>query len=399
MKVPLLDLKVQLAPIRDEIVKEITRVVDSFMYILGPDVKKFEENVARYCGTTTGIGVASGTDALLCAFMGLGLGPGDKVITTSYSFFATMGSMLRLGAEPVFADIDPISFNIDPVKIREILEQDAKNIKAIVPVHLYGQCADMAEIMAIADEYNIPVIEDAAQAIGSCFPVQTENGVTWQRAGSFGDAGCFSFFPSKNLGGMGDGGMITVQDEDFAETLTILRVHGGKPKYHHDVLGGNFRLDAMQAAILDVKLKYLPKWHQGRRNNAMLYEQLFSQTDLVEKNRVTLPVAVYRDATDDPITGADYHIYNQFILRAKDRDELRDYLIEKGIGVEAYYPVPLHQQGIYLKQAKQKWHLPETDKAAFETLALPIYAELTADMIGYVVEQISEFYKMKGLSL
>ncbi len=397
MKVPLLDLKVQLEPIRDEIVQEITRVVDSSMYILGPDVKKFEENIADYCGVSVGIGVASGTDALLCAFMGLGLGPGDKVITSSYSFFATMGSIIRLGAEPVFADIDPVSYNIDPASILRILESNAENVKAIVPVHLYGQCADMSEIMAIAREFDIPVVEDAAQAIGSCFPVQTADGITWQRAGSFGDAGCFSFFPSKNLGGMGDAGMITVQDKDFAETLNVLRVHGGKPKYYHDVVGGNFRIDAMQAAILDVKLKYLPGWHQGRRQNALTYERLFADEGLVEKGLVTLPAAVYRSLADDPVTGVDYHIYNQFIIRAKERDELRDFLLENNVGVEVYYPVPLHKQGCYAKQFSQEWSLPETDNAAAETLALPIYAELTPEMLGYVAQQISRFYKMKGL--
>ncbi len=396
MKVPLLDLKVQLAPIRDEIIQEITRVVDSSMYILGPDVKKFEENIATYCGSLAGIGVASGTDALLCSFMGLGLCPGDKVITTSYSFFATMGSMLRLGVEPLFADIDPVSFNIDPVKIREILENGSANIKAIVPVHLYGQCADMTEIMAIAHEYHIPVIEDAAQAIGACFPVKTEDGIEWRRAGSFGDAGCFSFFPSKNLGGMGDGGMITVQHKDFAEKLNILRVHGGKPKYYHNLLGGNFRIDAMQAAILDVKLNYLPEWHRGRRQNALIYEKLFTDTSLVDRGIITLPSAVYRSLTEDPVRGPDYHIYNQFIVRVRDRDELREYLLQKDIGVEVYYPVPLHQQGCYVKRFLNAWSLAETDKAALETLALPIYAELTSEMLGYVVEQIVKFYKMKG---
>ncbi len=397
MKVPLLDLQAQLAPIRDEIVQEITRVVDSSMYILGPDVKRFEENIASYCGATAGIGVASGTDALLCAFMGLGIGPGDKVITSSYSFFATMGSILRLGAEPVFADIDPVTYNIDPARIREILEAGSDDVKAIVPVHLYGQCADMTEIMAISEEYGIPVVEDAAQAIGSCFPVKTGDAVSWQRAGSFGVAGCFSFFPSKNLGGMGDAGLITVQDEDFAETLNVLRIHGGKPKYYHDVLGGNFRIDAMQAVILDVKLKYLPDWHRGRRQNAMTYEGLFAKTGLVEKGLVTLPAAVYRAYADDPIQGADYHIYNQFVIRATDRDALQAYLLEQNIGVEVYYPVPLHKQGCYLQQSSLQWSLPETEKAALETLALPIYAELTPEMLAYVVETIAEFYKTKGL--
>lgn len=397
MKVPLLDLKGQLAPIREEILAEITRVVDSSMYILGPDVAKFEDNVAAYCQAKRGIGVSSGTDALLCALMGLGVGPGDKVLTSSYSFFATMGSIMRLGAIPVFADIDPQTFNISPAKIREVLSQGDQDIKAIIPVHLYGQCAAMDEIMAIAAEYDLPVVEDAAQAIGACFPVAEAGGVRWQRAGSFGVAGCFSFFPSKNLGGMGDGGMITVQDEAFGEELDILRVHGGKPKYYHGVLGGNFRLDAMQAAILDVKLRYLPSWHQGRRRNAQTYESLFSKTGLLEKGLVQLPQAVYQQWADDPIDGADYHIYNQFVLRVRERDALRDYLINHDVGVDIYYPVPLHRQQCLVATGWQGPALPETDKAAAETLALPIYPELSAEMLECVVAQIVGFYQEQGM--
>ncbi len=397
MRVPLLDLSGQLAPIRDEILAEITRVMDSSMYILGPDVVKFEENVAAYCQAQRGVGVSSGTDALLCALMGLGVGPGDKVLTSSYSFFATMGSILRLGATPVFADIDPVSFNISPTKMRDILSQGDKSIKAIIPVHLYGQCADMAEIMALADEYQLPVVEDAAQAIGACFPVHEGGDVHWQRAGSFGAAGCFSFFPSKNLGGMGDGGMITVQDADFGEELDILRGHGGKPKYYHGVLGGNFRLDALQAAILDIKLRYLPEWHKGRRQNAQTYEALFASSGLVEKGLVKLPQAIYQKFADEPVNGADYHIYNQFIIRAQDRDALRDYLLGHDVGVEIYYPVPLHRQECLVKAGWKGDALPETDKASAETLALPIYPELTNEMLEHVVAQILAFYQERGM--
>ncbi len=329
--------------------------------------------------------------------MGLGIGPGDKVLTSSYSFFATMGSVLRLGATPVFADIDPQTYNIDPAKMRDILSQGDKDIKAIIPVHLYGQCAAMDEIMAIAAEYDLPVIEDAAQAIGACFPVKEGDDIRWQRAGSFGAAGCFSFFPSKNLGGMGDGGMITVQDKAFAEELDVIRVHGGKPKYYHGILGGNFRLDAIQAAILDVKLRYLPDWHRGRRANARTYETLFAATGLLEKGLVRLPQAVYQQYADHPVNGADYHIYNQFVIRAQDRDALRDYLLGHNVGVEIYYPVPLHRQECLVKTGWQGDALPETDKAAAETLALPIYPELSTEMLEFVVAQIVEFYQGRGM--
>ncbi len=397
MRVPLLDLSGQLGPIREEILAEITRVMDSSMYILGPDVAKFEKNVAAYCQAKRGIGVASGTDALLCALMGLGIGPGDKVLTSSYTFFATMGSILRLGATPVFADIDPQTYNIDPEKIRAILSQGDTAIKAIIPVHLYGQCAAMDEIMAIAAQYGLPVVEDAAQAIGACFPVAEEGAVRWQRAGSFGAAGCFSFFPTKNLGGMGDGGMITVQDEAFAEDLDVIRVHGGKPKYYHGVLGGNFRLDAIQAAILDVKLRYLPDWHRGRRKNAQAYESLFKDTGLLEKGLVTLPQAVYQKFADHPVDGPDYHIYNQYVIRVQDRDALRDYLTDHEVGAEIYYPVPLHRQECLVKTGWQGPALPETDRAAAETLALPIFPELSWEMLEFVVAQVMGFYQGRGM--
>ncbi|PLX47821.1 MAG: transcriptional regulator [Desulfobulbaceae bacterium] len=397
MRVPLLDLRGQLAPIREEILAEITRVMDSSMYILGPDVVKFEENVAAYCHARRGIGVSSGTDALLCALMGLGVGPGDKVLTSSYSFFATMGSILRLGATPVFADIERDSFNIDAAEIRAILSDKDPAIKAIIPVHLYGQCAAMDEIMAVAREFGVPVVEDAAQAIGACFPVQDDGAIRWQRAGSFGAAGCFSFFPSKNLGGMGDGGMITVQDAAFADELDVIRGHGGKPKYYHAVVGGNFRLDAIQAAILDVKLRYLPDWHQGRRHNARIYHSLFEQAGLIEKGLVQLPKAVYYELADDPVRGVDYHIYNQFVIRARERDALRDYLLRHDIGVEIYYPVPLHRQECLLKTGWQGPALPETDKAAAETLALPIFPELSRQMLECVVEGIAAFYRENGM--
>ena len=277
MNIPLLDLKAQLDPIHDEIMAAIAATVDSTCYIMGPQIELFEKNVADYCGTTTAIGVSSGTDALLASLMALGVGRDDLVLTTPYSFFATMGSILRLGAQPVFADIDPVTYNIDPGKVAALLADAglAAKIKAILPVHLFGQCAAMGPLLQMADEHHIPVVEDAAQAIGAVYPRQSDGGVQWQRAGSMGACGCFSFFPSKNLGGMGDGGMVVTNNDKLARDLKLIRVHGDISKYQHAVVGGNFRLDAMQAAILNVKLPYLPGWHAARRQNATLYNALF----------------------------------------------------------------------------------------------------------------------------
>ncbi len=260
MKVPLLDLKEQLLPLREEILGAVTEVIDSTGYILGPRVEDLEKSVAEYCGTSGAIGVASGTDALLAALMALGVGTGDMVVTTPYTFFATMGCILRLGARPLFVDIDPVSFNIDPDEIERALGDDqrlAEKVKAILPVHLYGQCADMARIMDISARYNIPVLEDAAQAIGAAYPMIKDGKLTWLKAGSMSSAGCFSFFPSKNLGGIGDGGVITSNDPELAELIRVIRVHGGAPKYHHAIVGGNFRLDPVQAAVLSIKLPHL----------------------------------------------------------------------------------------------------------------------------------------------
>jgi dTDP-4-amino-4,6-dideoxygalactose transaminase len=392
MRVPLLDLKEQLKPLRDEILAGVTELIDSTGYILGPQVDSLERGVAEYCQTAHGIGVSSGTDALLVALMALGIGPGDYVLTTPYTFIATLGCILRLGAKPVFVDIDPVSFNIDSGQVGDILADAAYagKIKAILPVHLYGQCADMATISALAAEYGIPVVEDAAQAIGAQCPVIDNGKTVWKRAGSMGDAGCFSFFPSKNLGGIGDAGMITVNDDNLAELIKIVRVHGGAPKYHHAILGGNFRIDPIQAVALNVKLPHLPDWHKARRRNAALYKRFMAENDLIGE-MITVPATIYKDAaTADGVE--DYHIYNQFVVRCKQRDELKEYLWQADIGCEIYYPIPLHKQGCVRKFGFNDLSFPHSEKAAAETLALPIYPELTEEMIHFVVEKIAEFY-------
>lgn len=399
MRVPLLDLHGQMAPLREEILAAVTEVVDSTQYILGPKVEQFEKNIAAYCGSRYGIGVSSGTDALLAALMALGIGHGDAVLTTPYSFFATMGCILRLGAKPVFADIDPGTCNIDPERMAEALEQDAragKRIKAIIPVHLYGQCADMGPILALAGQYGLPVVEDAAQAIGAVYPMKENGEIVWLRAGSMGEAGCFSFFPSKNLGGIGDGGLITCNDPELAERIRIIRVHGGAPKYHHGVVGGNFRIDPIQAVVLDIKLSRLPEWHKARRRNAATYRRLFAQAGLLENGAVSLPEAAYQ--AEGLVAGedCDYHIYNQFVIRAKDRDGLLRHLISNEVGAEIYYPIPLHRQGCVAGMGYEELSFPQAELAALETLALPIFPELTNEMQCFVVEKIAEFYAQRA---
>lgn len=396
MRVPLLDLKEQLVPLRDEILDAVTKVIDSTCYILGPEVEKFEKNVADYCGSSFAIGVASGTDALLASLMALNIGPGDFVLTTTYSFFATMGSVIRLGARPLFVDIDPATYNIDPDKMAATLAKDpevTKKIKVILPVHLYGQCADMSRIMDLAREYGIPVVEDAAQAIGAACPVKRRDGsVTWKKAGSMGIAGCFSFFPSKNLGGVGDGGMIVCNDEELAEKIRIVRVHGGAPKYHHKIMGGNFRIDPIQAVVLDIKLRYLAEWHKKRRANAALYDKLFESGGLVSEGIIKPPMALYRDNVTDKKQEPDYHIYNQYVIRAKNRDGLKAFLEQQGVTTEIYYPIPLHRQECLAGMGYDDTSFPESEKAAAESLALPIYPELSVEMQEYVVEKIASFY-------
>ncbi len=378
MKVPLLDLKGQYKGIREECRAAMDEVCDDQYFILGPKVVEFEKNVADYCGSKHAIGVSSGTDALLIALMALDVGAGDAVVTTPYTFFATGGCIARTGATPIFVDIDPVSFNIDPEKCRELLENVPErfkhlNIKAMIPVHLYGQCADMTHLLAVAKEFGLKVIEDAAQAIGSECMMDGEA----CRAGSMGDMGCFSFFPSKNLGGFGDGGMVVTDDSALAEKMVRLRNHGSEPKYYHPMVGGNFRLDALQAVVLDVKLARLEGWHADRRENAKLYDAAFTGTE------VTPPTAVYADSG---IT--NYHIYNQYIVRVAGRDDVRARMQNADIGTEIYYPVPLHVQECFSDLGYREGDMPESEKAAAEVIALPIYPELTEEMIKYVISNI-----------
>jgi dTDP-4-amino-4,6-dideoxygalactose transaminase len=376
MKVPLLDLKAQYKTIKDEILDVTADIFESQYFILGPHVEKLEKEIAEYCCVKYALGVSSGTDALLIALMAAGIGPGDSVITTPYTFFATAGSIARVGAKPIFADIDPDTYNISPEKISEIVcsmkAAERARLKAIMPVHLYGQCADMDPILDIAKKFNILVIEDAAQAIGSEYK--------GRRAGSMGAFGCFSFFPSKNLGAFGDGGIVTVKAAAFYEKLHILRVHGSHPKYYHRYIGGNFRLDAIQAAIVSVKLKNLDGWTEARQKNAQRYERLFREAGLDEKIKL-------------PVQKESRHIYNQFVIEVPEkRDDLRNHLNNAGIGNEVYYPVPLHLQECFAYLGYREGDMPVSERAALHTIALPIYPELTEDMQAYAVEKIREFY-------
>jgi dTDP-4-amino-4,6-dideoxygalactose transaminase len=378
MGVPLLDLKAHHEPLHTEIMAALEQTFRSQAFILGPEVGKLEERVAAYCQVKYGIGVTSGTDALLIALLALGVGSGDEVITTPYSFFATAGAVARLGARPVLADIDPHTFNLDPGKLDKVV---TRKTKAIIPVHLYGQSADMAPIMDVAKRHNLSVIEDAAQAIGS----EYRDG---RRVCSIGTIGCLSFFPSKNLGCLGDGGMVVTNDSDLAERIRILRVHGSKPKYYHKLIGGNFRLDTIQAAVLNVKLNYLDEWTKRRQENADRYEALFQQSGLTQKGSIRLPEAVYRAAGVK-----HYHIYNQFVLRAERRDDLMAYLKQKEIGTEIYYPVPFHLQECFQSLGYRHGDFPESERAAKETVALPIYPELTSAQQAEVVEAIASYYR------
>ena len=370
VNVPLLDLKAQYATIREEIRAAVDAVLESQQCILGPVVTECEAKLAPYCGCPHAITVSSGSDALLVSLMAENVGPGDEVITTPYTFFATGGAIARVGAKLVFVDIDPRTYNIDPAQIEAKI---TKNTKAIIPVHLYGQCADMDPIMAIADRHGIVVIEDAAQAIGAEYQ--------GRRAGSIGRYGCFSFFPSKNLGAAGDGGLVTTCDAAVAEKLRILRTHGSKPKYYHAMIGGNFRFDALQAAIVTVKLGHLDKWTAGRQANAARYRRLFEAAGLTADWLVQLPYEV----------PGNRHIYNQFIIRVPRRNELLAYLKEQKIGVEVYYPVPLHLQQCFACLGHREGDFPESEKAARETLALPIYPELSDQQAEWVVESIRRF--------
>lgn len=386
MKVPLLDLKPQYHSLKKELDEAVLRVAESQYFILGPEVENMEKEFCEYLGCKHAIGVSSGTDALLLALMAIDIGPGDEVIVPTYSFFATAGVVSRLNAVPVLTDIDPVTFNIDSEDFKKKI---TSKTKAVIPVHLYGQSADLEPIVKIAKEKNIFVIEDAAQAIGT----QYKDG---KCVGTIGDIGCFSFFPSKNLGGYGDGGLVTTNDDKLAYMLRIKRVHGGEQKYYHKVIGGNFRIDALQAAVLRVKLPHLDKWSEKRRENADYYNKLFKEVGLAEepgktkfdeKNKVLLPKAVYKN-----IFGLkNYHIYNQYIIRVQKRDELKKFLTENEIGNEIYYPVPFHMQECFANLNHKKGDFPQSEKASQTSLAIPIYPELSKEQQEYVVQKIKEF--------
>jgi dTDP-4-amino-4,6-dideoxygalactose transaminase len=390
MKVPLLDLTQQYEKIAAEVRSAIERVCGSQQFILGPQVRELELSLARYARCQHGLGVSSGTDALLLALMALGIGPGDAVITSPFTFFATAGTIARLGARPVFCDIDPETFNLSMARLEELISRECEvrtaggtrqvihresgtRIKAIMPVHLYGQMCEMDPLMSLAGRLGLHVIEDAAQAIGA----EDEKG---RMAGSVGHVGCFSFFPTKNLGAFGDAGMCTTQDPALAERMRILRVHGGEPKYHHSLIGGNFRLDEIQAAVLNVKLKYLDGWMEARDTHARQYTERL-KAKLADRGVVT-PVK----------SPGGRHVWNQYVIRVPRRDELRQHLAAAGVGTEIYYPIPLHMQQCFAYLGHRNGEFPESERAAREVLALPVFPELSPAQIDHVAGTIERFY-------
>ncbi|HVF70113.1 MAG TPA: DegT/DnrJ/EryC1/StrS family aminotransferase [Chthoniobacterales bacterium] len=394
MRVPLLDLSEQYTSLADSLRAEIDEVLAAQHFILGPKVKAFEQAVAGYCQSPYAIGVSSGTDALLAIFMAMGLGPGDAVITSDYSFFASGSCVARVGATPVFIDIDPVTYNISIDALEHYLTASCRQesdgslrtpkghkVQAIVPVHLFGLCCDMDRIAEVAGRHGIPVIEDAAQALGAEFMFKGRAA----KAGTMGSAGTFSFYPSKNLGAAGDAGLIVCREESFATRLRHCRQHGMEPRYYHQFIGGNFRLDELQAAILNVKLPWLDKWSAARRKVADTYREEFERLNL--SDRITLPSEPYRTSGL-----AHHHIYHQYVIRTDRRDELRDHLSKREIGTAIYYPVPLHAQECFRYLGSESEDFPEATRAAKETLALPIYPELSREAQRYVAESIAEFY-------
>ena len=361
--IPFVDLKAQYKDIKDEIRDAIDDVLESQWFILGPKVSELEDIIARYCGVKYAIGVASGSDALLLSLMAIGVGVGDEVITTPFTFFATAGAISRLGATPVFVDIDRWTYNIDPKLIEAKI---TVRTKAIIPVHLYGQCVDMNPVLDLAKRHGLYVIEDAAQAMGAIY--------RGKPAGSMGNLGCLSFFPTKNLGGYGDGGMILTNDEDFAEEVRMLRVHGSKPKYYHSAVGCNSRLDAIRAAVLLVKIKHLGYWNRQRRWNAERYDCLFG-------SRVITPL----------VESFNYHVYNQYVISVDNRDALREFLKAGGVSTEVYYPIPLHRQECYSGLGYKRGDMPVAEEASRRVLALPVYAELTQEQQQCIVKLVGEF--------
>lgn len=370
MKVPLLDLEPIHSQIRDELRQAVLNVLDSNQYIGGPEIEHFEEEMASYCDVKHAVGVSSGTDALQISLMALKIGTGDEVIVPSYTFFSTASSVSRVGAKPIFCDIDPVTFNIDTKKLPALI---STRTRSIIPVHLFGQCAAIDEIMAISEKHGLSVIEDAAQAVGAKYRDRL--------AGSIGTTGCLSFFPSKNLGGLGDAGLVMTNDDNLYDLLLSLRQHGATKRYFHDRIGGNFRLDAIQAAALRVKLRCLDGWTNSRRANASFYIDAFK--DLENRGLVRLPVEV----------PGNCHVYNQFVIRTTQRDALQRHLTDSEIGTAIYYPLPLHLQECFSDSGQKKGDLPESERASEETLALPIFPGLTQQQKDFVVREVHRFYK------
>ena len=388
MNVPLLDLKAQYETIKTELEQAIHAVMESQHFILGPHVQRCEEAIAAYCHAPHAIGVSSGSDALLICLMAEGIGPGDEVITTPYTFFATVGAIARVGATPVFVDIDPVTYNL---AVDQIAGKITPRTKAVIPVHLYGQSADMTAVMDIASKHGLVVIEDAAQSIGARYDARS--------SGTIGDYGCFSFFPSKNLGAAGDGGMVVTNDPKRAERLRILRAHGSHPKYYHRLVGGNFRLDALQGAIISAKLPHLDGWTDGRRSNARRYDRMFAESGLIVSDTrdwaQTRPEGemLARDRNVVlPTEVTERHVFNQYVIRVDRRDELKAHLQKNGIGTEVYYPVPMHLQECFKDLGYNRGDFPESEAAAEHTLALPIYPELNDAQAAYVVHTIRAFF-------
>jgi dTDP-4-amino-4,6-dideoxygalactose transaminase len=384
--VPLLDLKAQFATIKDEIMPRVSEVFEQQAFILGPHVAQVEDELASYLKVPHAIGVTSGTDALLLSLMALGVGPGHGVVTTPFTFFATVGSIVRLGAVPLFADIDPDTYNLDPAKVEELIERDdlPARPKIMIPVHLFGQAADMTPLMELANKHGLMVVEDAAQTIGAVHPRQ---GGTTETVGSIGDTGCFSFFPSKNLGCAGDGGLITCQDDELAVKLKSMRTHGSHPreKYRHLYVGGNFRLDAVQAAVISAKLPHLDAWSAARRQNAADYDRMFTESGLLDRGQVSLPFRAWPEV-------AESHVFNQYVIRVQDRAGLMQRLGEAKVGHAVYYPTPLHLAECFASLGYEPGDLPIAERAASEVLAIPIYPELTMQQKERVVEVIREYY-------
>ncbi len=367
-QVPLLDLQAQYAPIRDEVLAAITRVCDSQRFIMGPEITSLEHKLAALIGVKHAVAVSSGTDAILLALMALGIGPGDEVVTTTYSFFATAGCIARVGAKPVLVDIDPVTYNIDTSAVEAAI---TPRTRAIMPVHLYGLSADMDPILRVAEKAGVAIVEDAAQAIGSVYHGKP--------AGGMGQFGCFSFFPSKNLGAFGDAGLVTTNDAALAKRAELLRMHGMEPKYYHQLVGGNFRMDALQAAVLRVKAPHLAAWTEARRLNAKRYATLFREAGLLD--RLVLPV-------EPP---GLHHIYNQFVIRVPHRDDLKAFLDDRGIGNEIYYPVPFHLQQCFADLGYVRGTFPHAERAASQTIAIPIYSEISIEQQQAAVSAIAEF--------